>query len=172
MTWRAWTGWTGWLNAQRGRRRLLLLWLDAYPFGFIACAAFWAFWVFEPDALWTVLGAAAVAVAVAVPLVFVGSGLHAVRAGASAGSAARALPRLSWRRIGSMFLAAVVVALQCVVFDDLAHGRRQSADLLGNWVSVAVGAGCLGLILAEDRYARQVARRRVALKVRVPGSLD
>jgi len=159
-----------WLNAQRGKRRLLLLWVDAYPFGFIACVAFWAFWAFEPDAVRTVLGAAAVAVLVAVPLAFVLSGLHAVRARAPYGRAARAWPRLSWRGIGAWFLMVVLVAVQCVVFADLAHGRRQSASLLGNGASVVIGVGCLGLLLAEDRYARQVARRRAALHAHVPAA--
>ena len=162
-----------WLNAQRGKRRLLLLWLDAYPWGFIACVAFWAFWAFEPDAVRTVLSAAAVAVPVAVPLVLAGSGLNAVRGRGAARFGLRlSSARLSWRRIGSGFLTAVVVALQCVVFDDLWHGRRRSADLLGNGVSVVIVVGGLGLILAEDRYARRVARRRAALRARVPGGID
>ena len=136
-----------------------------YPFGFIACVAFWAF---ESDAVRAVLGAAAVAVLVAVPLVFVGSGLHAVRARAPYGRAARVWPRLSWRRSGAWFLMVVLVAIQCVVFADLAHGRRQSADLLINCPSVVVSVGFFGLMLAEDWYARQVARRRAALHAHVP----
>jgi hypothetical protein len=50
-----------WLNAQRGPRRLLLLWLDAYPLGFALCYALWACWAFKGDFGRAALGAGAVA---------------------------------------------------------------------------------------------------------------
>ena len=151
----------GWLNGQRGWRRRLLLWLDAYPWAFIVSVALWAWWAFEPDGGLTVVAAVAVGLPVAVPLVFVGFGLHAMRAG-TARKPPRAWTRLSWRWMAFGFLAGVDVALECVVFSDFWYRRVQEAHLLGNWITSFIGVGCLGLLLAEDRYARQVARRRAA----------
>ena len=83
-----------------------------------------------------------------------------------------AVHRLSWRRIAFWFLVAITAALQCVVFADLWYGRRQSANLLGNWLTAAISIGGLGLLLAEDRYARQVARRRAARQAHASVGID
>jgi hypothetical protein len=161
----------GWLNGQRGKLRLLLLWLEAYPLAFIVSVVLWAWWAFEPDADLTVLAAVAVGLPVAVPVAFVRSGLHAVGAAASR-KPAKVWPRLSWRVIAAGILVDVVVALQCVANADLWYGRRQAALLPGTWLTMFIGAGCLGLMLAQELYVRQVARTRAARQARGPVGID
>ena len=81
-----------WLNAQRGKRRLLLLWLDAYPPGFLLSDVLWAWWAFKGDTGRTILGATAVALLAAIPMVFVMSGLHSLRIGQMHGKPGKVWP--------------------------------------------------------------------------------
>jgi hypothetical protein len=148
------------LNAQRGKRRLLLLWLDAYPLGFLLCDVLWAWWAFRGDARWTILGAAAVALLTAIPMVFVLHFLHFLHIGQMHAKPGRIWPRLSWRRFALSFLTGSVVALSFVVVADNQYGRPHPALLSANWFWTVTGAGCLALMFAEDHYAKQVAKRR------------
>ena len=148
------------LNAQRGKRRLLLLWLDAYPLGFLLSDMLWAWWAFKGDAGRTILGAAAVALLAAIPMVFVMSGLHSLRIGQMNRKPGRIWPRLSWRSLALSSLTGSVVALSLVIAADNQYGRPHPAPLTATWLWTAIGAGFLALLLAEDHYAKQVARRR------------
>jgi hypothetical protein len=86
--------------AQRaaGPRRLLLLWLDAYPLGFALCYALWACWSFKGDFGRAALAAGPVALLMAIPVVFVLFGLHAPRVEEMRMKSGKAWARLRWRR--------------------------------------------------------------------------
>ncbi len=131
-----------WLNAQRGERHLLLLWLDAYPLGFLLVDVLWASWAFKGDVGWTILGAAAVALLVAIPVVFAVSGLHALRVGEVRRKPGKAWPRLSWRRFAFRLLLVSFVALNFVVFADNQYGRPHPALLSANWFWAVICTGC------------------------------
>ena len=149
-----------WLNAQRGRRRLLLLWLDAYPLGFVLSDVLWASWAFKGDTGWTILAAATVGLLAAIPMVFAISGLHALRVGEMRRKSGKAWARLSWRSFATRFLVVSLVALNFVVFADNQYGKPHPALLSANWLSAVIAAGGLALLFAEDHYAKQVAKRR------------
>jgi hypothetical protein len=148
------------LNAQRGPRRLLLLWLDAYPLGFTLCYALWACWAFKGDFGRAALGAGAVALLTAIPVAFVLSGLHALRVAEMRRTPGKAWARLSWRRFASRFLVAGMLVIAFTVFADNQYGKPHPALLTAQWFQAVIGIGCLGLLFAEDHYAKQVGRRR------------
>jgi hypothetical protein len=160
-----------WLNAQRGKRRLLLLWLDAYPLGFALSDVLWASWAFKGDTGWTILGAAAVGLLAAIPMVFAISGLHAVRVGEMRRKPGKVWVRLSWRSFALRFLVVSLVALNFVVFADNQYGRPHPALLSAEWFQTAIGVGCLALMFTEDHYAKQVAKRRTARHPHTPAGI-
>jgi hypothetical protein len=149
-----------WLNMQRGKFRLLLLWLDAYPLGFALCYALWACWAFRGDADRAILGAAAAAPLGAILLVFVLSGLHALRIRQMRSKPGKGWARLSWRRFAARFLAASFVMLAFTDFADNQYGRPHPALLTAHWLQDVILASYLALMFAEDRYAKQVGKRR------------
>jgi hypothetical protein len=159
------------LNAQRGKRRLLLLWLDAYPPGFLLTDVLWAWWAFKGNAGRTILGAAAVALLAAIPMVFVMSGLHSLRTGQMRRKPGKIWPRLSWRSFALWFLTGSVVALYFVVVADNQYGRPHPAPLTASWLWTVMGAGCLALLFAEDHYAKQVAKRRAPRQGHAPADI-
>jgi hypothetical protein len=156
------------LNAQRGKRRLLLLWLDAYPLGFLLSDVLWAWWAFKGNAGWTILGAATVALLAAIPLAFVASGMHSLRTGQMHGKPGKIWPRLSWRRLALWFLTGSVVALNLVVVADNQYGKPHPAPLTASWFWTVVGTGFLAMLFAEEHYAKQVAKRRAPRQGHAP----
>jgi hypothetical protein len=158
----------GWLNAQRGPRRRLLLWLDAYPLGLALCAALWTCWAFRGDFTRAVLTAGVVGLLVAVPLVFALSGLHALRLRIMRGNPPAAWPRLSWRGYASRVLVACLVVLVFVVVADNQYGRPVPAVLTVRWPHTVLAGGYFALELAQRQYAKQVARKRVPLQAHSP----
>jgi hypothetical protein len=157
-----------WLNAQRGSRRRLLLWLDAYPLGFALCDALWACWAFKGDFGRAVLGAGAVALLVTVPLVFALSGLHALRAKEMRRNPPKAWPRLSWRGFASRFLVVSIVVLAFADFADNQYGRPHPAVLTAGWLQAVLVAGYLALMLSKGHNAKQVGKKRVLLQAPAP----
>lgn len=151
-----------WLNMQRGKRRLLLLWLDAYPLGIALCYALWACWAFRGDPGRVILGAGAVAPLVAIPLVFVLSGLHALRIREMRSKGGKGWVRLCWRGFASRFLVASIVVLAFTDFADNQYGRPHPALLTAHWLEAVIIAGYLALRFAEDRYAKQVGKEAYA----------
>jgi hypothetical protein len=160
-----------WLNGQRGSRRLLLLWLDAYPAGFALCDALWACWAFKGDLGRAILGAGAVALLAAIPMVFVLSGEHALRVKQMRRKPGKAWPRLSWRRFASRLLLVSGVVLAFAVFADNQYGRPHPALLTAKWFQAVILAGYLALMFAEDHYAKQVGKRRTPPQVYAPAGI-
>ena len=157
-----------WLNEQRGSRLLLLLWLDAYPLGFLLCDALWACWAFKGDFGQAFLGAGAVAALVAVPMVFVLSGLHALRIRQMRRNPGKAWPRLSWRGFVSRLVYASVLVSAFVTFADNQYGKPNPGLLTARWFQAVICIGYFGLLFAENHYARQVGKRRMSAQAHAP----
>jgi hypothetical protein len=149
-----------WLNAQRGERRLLLLWLDGYPLGLVLSDALWAWWAFKGDAGRTFLGATAVALLAAIPMAFVMSGLYSLRITQMRSKPGKIWPRLSWRGLALRFLSGGVVVLYLINVADKQYGRPHPALLTTIWFWPLIAAAWFALWLAEDHYAKQVGKRR------------
>jgi hypothetical protein len=163
------------LNTQRGPRRLLLLWLDAYPVAFVLCYALWACWSFNGDFRPAVVAAAVVALLMAIPVVLVLSGLHALRVWEMRKRPAKAWPRLSWRGFAFQCWFAVSMAVYFAVFADDANGKPHPGLLTAQWFQVVICVGFLGLFFVEDYYAKRVGKRRMAAQAQLldggfPGS--
>jgi hypothetical protein len=153
--------WLDWLlNAQQGPRRLLLLWLDAYPLGFALGYALWACWAFKGDFGRAAPAAGAVALLMAIPVVFVLFGLHALRVAQMRRKPGKAWARLCWRTFASNSLFASAMVIVFTVFADNQYGKPHPALLTARWFQVAICIGYLGLLFAEDHYAKRVGRRR------------
>ncbi len=149
-----------WLNAQRRSRRLLLLWLDAYPLGFGLSYALWACWAFKGDFGPAAIAAGAVALLSAIPVVLILFGLHALRVAEMRRKPGKAWARLCWRTFASHSLFASILVVAFTVFADNQYGKPHPALLTARWFQAVICIGCLGLIFAEDHYAKQVGRRR------------
>jgi hypothetical protein len=97
---------------------------------------------------------------VAILLVFVLSGLHALRIREMRSKPGKGWARLSWRGFASRFLVVSIVVLAFTDFADNQYRRPHPALLTAHWLEAVIIAGYLALRFAEDHYAKQVGKRR------------
>lgn len=149
-----------WLNAQRGPRRLLLLWLDGMPLAVAVSIMLWGWLVVDNVAGADTSGlraAVVVATILAVPFGLLLSGLQSLALRSPGKDPGQLYPRFSWRR--SVFLALIELAPAYGFMYSASGQQLPRMPLLLSMLPVAAAAV---MAFWETRYRKRAARNRLA----------
>jgi hypothetical protein len=159
-----------WLNAQQGKPRLVLTWLEVWPITALLILTL-TMWAFPGSLAARFLLSIVLAQPATIPLSYLASGLHALHARRARKNPARFRPRFAWRQF-----AFVSLLLSCVPLQHLANSmdidsiEHNQPPVLAFLIFMLPCTCAVGLMIWNDRYQKRAARIRLATAARPPVS--